>query len=222
MKITNRIISKSTAHILFILCVALIAGCGGGGSSSGGSSDSGIPGLTKILIIADSIGTGAGVVASSSAFPELIRNAVSVPVVNNSVNSRQVAAGVSAARSLISSESPSHIIVLLGINDANNGNPSSAISGLRAIADLAQNAGVIALIGTIPRIPRDSSQNARAGEISSGIRGIGNARIVEIRNALAPSDVASDGFHPNASGQQLIADSFIRALFGRPCCRLKL
>ncbi len=212
MKITNRIISKSTAHILFILCVALIAGCGGGGSSSGGSSDSGIPGLTKILIIADSIGTGAGVVASSSAFPELIRNAVSVPVVNNSVNSRQVAAGVSAARSLISSESPSHIIVLLGINDANNGNPSSAISGLRAIADLAQNAGVIALIGTIPRIPRDSSQNARAGEISSGIRGIGNARIVEIRNALAPSDVASDGFHPNASGQQLIADLFINAL----------
>lgn len=214
MKITNKTL-RLNIRLLLVVCTALLTSCGGGSSSGGGdtsaTANSGIPGLTGIVIVADSIGTGAGVVASSSAFPALIRSMVNVPVTDDSVPGRQVSSGVASARALIASQRPSHIIVLLGTNDANNGNPSSAISGLRTIADIANSAGVIPIIGTLPRFTRDSAANARAGQISGGIRGI-NARIVEIRGALAPSDISSDGFHPNANGQQIIASLFINAL----------
>lgn len=209
MKITKYAVGR----LFFIFCAALIAGCGGGGSSSGGGDTGGssIPGLTKIVILADSIGTGAGVVPRDSAFPSLLRAMTGVTVVDDSVGGRQAAAAIGSARTLVSSEQPSHLIVLLGTNDANNGNPSTAISSLRQIVDIGNSAGVTVIVGTLPRFTRDPAANARAGEISGGIRGL-NARIAEIRNSLGPDAIASDGFHPNAAGQQTIADLFFMAL----------
>lgn len=193
----------SIAPILFSL---IIVACGGGGSSSSVSSN-----VTSILAVGDSIGAGFG---GTTPWPSLVGSQSGVPVTNNSVNGREVAGSVGLVSSLVSSVNPSHLIIMLGTNDATSFNSGGAINAMSQIIQNAEAAGVVIIVGTIPPILSNSSFNAEAAQISAGYRTLG-APIAEVEGAFGggtPDLFISDLFHPNNTGQQLIADAFLSNL----------
>jgi len=192
---------------LFLTFIALSA-CGGGSSDSGGSeADTGSPTLerTKVVAIGDSIGTGFGI---ATPWPTRLANALGVEVVNNSQSGEQTAFGLGAISGLIESEEPSHVVIMLGTNDAIRGSVPGAINNLQQMVDIANNQNVIAIVATLPPITRSGTENARAAQISSGIRDLSGARIAGVRGALGNgAGLIADGVHPNDRGQQIITDT---------------
>ena len=169
-------------------------------NESGSNSDA----PTKIVVISDSIGTGFGV---ATGFPVFLESLSGAQVINNSSNGRMSAAGIGLASSLISQHNPTHLVVLLGTNDALRGSVSGAVANLQRIADIGNAAGVTVVIGTLPPITRNAGENSRAAQISSGIAGINGARIAGIRADMNSATIA-DGVHPNNDGQRIIAVNF--------------
>jgi hypothetical protein len=112
--------------------------------------------------------------------------------------------------SILDSEKPSHLLILLGTNDSRGGIVGGAVSNLQAKADMANARGVVVIIGTIPPNLQDASADARNAAISDGIRGIQGALIAEVRGALGDGrGLFPDGLHPNEMGSTIIADAFL-------------
>jgi lysophospholipase L1-like esterase len=202
----------SKLSLILVFTVAL-TGCGGGSDSSSGSG--GNQPATElerlIVVIGDSIGTGFG---ASFAFPDLLRSLTGIPVLNISQGGTSAEFGVSRAPGLIEEHRPMYLVVLLGTNNAGGagGGVPGAINSMQYVVDIANNAGVIPVIGTLPPIPRSSKENNNAAAISAGIRAIPDARIAPINRSLGGQNIGSDGKHPNDSGQQIIASLFAQLI----------
>ena len=193
---------KTKAIVLLIGLV--IAGCGGSDSSSGTGTT-----LVKILVIGDSIGNGAGI---ATPYPSRIKRATGVPIINDSVSGRLTAEGLAVAEGLLTEHQPSHLVVLLGTNDARR-EISSTLSNLQMIVNLGNAAGATVVIGTLPPLTNSSDDNARAAIVSDGIRGLGGASIAEVRDAMGDGNTTiADGIHPNDLGQEIIAREFLNHL----------
>ncbi len=108
-----------------------------------------------------------------------------------------------------------YIVMLLGSINASGGGGggvSTVIQSLQNAANIANSAGVIPIIGTLPPISRSANSNANASAISAGIRGISNARIALINRSISISDI-EDGLHPNDRGQEIMARLFAEQIF---------
>ena len=203
---------------VFTLIFFALVGCGGGGSSSGSGqattedASSTTPLERTIVVIGDSIGTGYG---ASTAFPDILRALTGIRVINISKGGSSAEFGASRAPALISQYRPMYLVMLLGTNNAGGaaGGVSGAVSSLEYAADVAKNAGVIPVIGTLPPITRSSKENSNVAAISSGIRGIRGARIAPIYSATNGSHIGGDGKHPNNSGQDVIARLFAQQIY---------
>ena len=192
------------ASLLFFLVAVMLTACGGGSSSSGGSDTN--PTVRSVVAISDSLGTGFGI---ATPWPNRLATGLGVNVNNNSVSGEQTSYGVGIIGNLIDQHQPTHVVILLGTNDAIRGSVSNAIANLQAMVDAARARNVIPIVGTLPPITRSSTENARAAEISTGIRGLSGAVVAEVRGALGNGSLyIVDGVHPNAAGQQVIADTF--------------
>lgn len=192
--------------VLIPLLALLLTACGGGSSSSGAASDAPAAGaITNVVAISDSFGTGFGL---ATPWPTLLADALGVPVFNDSVNGRETPVGVAIIQGLLDSQNPSHVVILLGTNDALSGVPSEAASNLQQMVDIANANDVIAIVGTLAPITQSAAQDANAASISSAILGISGAQIADIRAQLGP-ELIVDGIHPADEGQQLITDIFL-------------
>lgn len=201
--------SESLFVHLGLGCLLLLSpGCDSGSSDNGNSSGGSKKSLTKIAVISDSMGTGYGV---ATGYPVYLEQMAGVPVVNNSADGRMSSTGVGLVGSMISQHAPSHLVILLGTNDALYGDVGTAIANLQAMANIARDAGVPVVIGTLPIIPRDGRADAKAAEISRGIQGLSGARIANVR-AEVGSEPFADGLHPNDDGQRIIAMTFFERL----------
>jgi lysophospholipase L1-like esterase len=207
---------KFSVLTLFLLA---LAGCGGGSDSSSGGgqaptegSSSTLPLNRSIVVIGDSIGTGFG---ASKAFPDILQALTGIPVHNISKGGSSAEFGASRAPALISQYRPMYLVILLGTNNAGGdaGGVSGAVSSAQYAANVANDAGVIPVIGTIPPITRSSSENSNVDAINSGIRGISGARIALINRAMNGSHIGKDGKHPNNSGQEIIARLFADQIY---------
>jgi len=203
-------------HLAVLPIFISLLACGGGNSDSGSGSDTAsdnetpppIERATSVVAIGDSIGTGFGI---TTPWPTRLASILSAPVNNNSISGEQTNYGLDIIKSRIDAVNPTHVVILLGTNDAIRGSVSNAISNLQAMVNIAVNNNVTVIVGTLPPITRSSSENQRAAEISAGIRSLDGAIIADVRNALSSGAIA-DGVHPNGTGQQIIADTFA-ALF---------
>ena len=195
---------KISSFLLLLFSLAITA-CGGGGDSSsgGGSSDSGSSGVTKIVALGDSIG------ARGLNWPTVVGKMSGVSVSNYSQDSLKTSDFVGRVAGILSKEKPSHLMILLGTNDARSGSVSGAISNLQVMVNIANSAGVVAIVGTIPPNLRDAAEDARAAAISSGIRNLNSARIANVRENLAGgAGLFPDGLHPNSAGSRIIGSAF--------------
>ena len=190
---------------LFLIALGLLSfsACGGGSSNSGGEES--VTASSNVIAIGDSFGTGFGI---ATPWPPRLSDLIGRPVDNTSVSGEETSFGLANIQALIDQNNPSHVFILLGTNDAIRGSVPAAISNLQAMVDIAQQNGVIAVVGTLAPITRSSTENQRAAEISAGIRNLSGARIAPVRSALGDGDTIVDGVHPNNAGQQLIAEAF--------------
>lgn len=206
-------LKKVIPQFFVLMLLAASTACGGGSSDSGAAiipvdpGDPAGPILTSVVTIGDSIGTGFGV---ATPWPSILASTLGVPLVNNSVSGEQTGFGLRVIEDLLAEHQPSHVVILLGTNDAIRGSVGNAIANLQAMVDIAQRRNVIAIVGTLPPIIRSATENQRTAEISMGIRGISGASIAGVRGALGDGDglLVSDGIHPNDAGQQRIAQAF--------------
>lgn len=195
---------KHSLSIFTIISLVMIAACGGGSSDSGADSDpTPTPAaMRSVVAISDSLGTGFGI---ATPWPTRLANALGIPVDNNSVSGEQTPYGLEIIEGLLNDQQPSHVVIMLGTNDAIRGSVSNAIANLQQMVNIAQSRNVIAIVVTLPPITNSASQNSRAAQISDGIRGLANATTADVR-AVMTDDLIVDGVHPGAAGQQLIAD----------------
>lgn len=194
-----------------IILAALLAACGGGSSNGGGSDPQPTPvtAATSVVAIGDSIGTGFGL---ATPWPVLLGQNIGAPVNNNSVSGEQTAYGLRIIGARLDAVQPTHVVIMLGTNDAIRGSVDAAIGNLQSMVDAAQQRGVIAIVGTLPPITRSATEDARAQQINAGIRGLSGATIVGVRAAFGDGrGLIADGVHPNQMGQQLIADTYAGA-----------
>lgn len=169
---------------------------------------SGAAGALKIVALGDSIG------ARSPNWPNVVESKSGITVSNYSEDSLKTGDFVGRVASILDSENPSHLMILLGTNNARSGSVSGAISDLQTMARIGNEKGVVVIIGTIPPNLTSSSANANAEEISNGIYGISNIRVAEVRSAMGDGDgLFNDGIHPNSKGTDIIADAFVKQLY---------
>ena len=198
-------VTRLLSRLFLTLAVLSIFGCGGGSSSSGGGT---APPVAQVSVVAigDSIGNGFGI---ATGWPVFLADIIGAPVDNNSVTSEFTDFGVSIIEERLTTVQPTHVVILLGTNDAIRGSVPVAIANLQTMVDIARAQGVIPIVGTLPPITTSPSANARAAEISEGIRGLSGAVVAGVRAALGDgSGLIADGVHPNNAGQQRIADAF--------------
>lgn len=195
--------------ILSFALVFSLSACGGGSSDSGGEAPAPAPGgVTKVVAISDSLGTGFGI---ATPWPGRLATAINAEVINDSADGRQTGVGVGQITGLINRESPSHVVILLGTNDAIRGSVQGAINNLQQMVNIARDRDVIAIVATLPPITRSGTENSRADQISRGIRNLSGAEIADVRAAFGNDrSLIADGVHPNNTGQQLIADRIAR------------
>jgi lysophospholipase L1-like esterase len=122
---------------------------------------------SKIIVLSDSIGTGYG---EAIPFPERIRDILDVELISNSVNGRQTSGGLAILKMQLELHKPSHLLVLLGTNDAQFGSVEAALSNLQDIVNIANDSGVFTVVGTLPPYPLSEQGNDLVNCISIGIR----------------------------------------------------
>lgn len=205
----------------FIVCALLfLAACGGGSSNSGGGQEPAptppAPPPTQsrsVAVIGDSIGNGFGLVAAP--WPVLLADILGDPVNNTSVSDQQTSWGVGIIGERLDAVNPTHVVIMLGTNDALRASAPVAIANLQTMVDIARGRGVIPIVVTLPPVIGRSDfpgANQRSAQISSGIRGLSGARIADVRPSFGNSGaLLADGIHPNQTGQQVIADIVAQA-----------
>lgn len=194
-------------RLLIFFSVVMVVACGGGDSDSGGSEDTNPPATSnKVLAIGDSITTGYNI---ATPWPTRLQTILGKEVVNFSKSGEMTRYGLNNIERLLNEHQPSHVFILMGTNDAIRGSISEAQSNLQSMIDIAKSKNATVVVGTLPVITNNASQNSRTGELSRSIRGLSGARIAEVRAAIGDGNgTIADGIHPNNQGQQLIAEAF--------------
>lgn len=193
--------SISRSFLSLVLVCLFLTACGGGSSSSNSSNTR----VTSLVTLGDSIGAGA---CGTAPWGLQLAAALGVPVVNDSVFSRTTAIGLGRVDALLAAHKPSHLVVLLGTNDARQGR-GDAVSNMTAIVQKARAAGVVPIIGTVPGYLLSPGIDAAAANISAGYQAIPGAIVADVRSALGNNGALyCDGIHPNAAGQVAIVSAF--------------
>jgi lysophospholipase L1-like esterase len=165
-----------------------------------------------IVAIGDSITAGYG---CSSSWPGILSAIIGQGVSNQGVGGIATAQGVALTAQVVSGMRPSTVMILLGTNDVNGGgNTSAAANNIASMIYIARSAGARVIVGTIPPfVGPVAGKNASVVSLNSKIVGVAaasGAAVADVYGAFGnnPSLMQSDGFHPNDSGQQVIASVF--------------
>ena len=168
---------------------------------------------TMVLCMGDSITKGYGV---NIPYPTRLTSNTGYSTVNAGVGGMRCSYGLSVVDSLLAQYNPLNVLIMYGTNDANdpNANMSNAADVIIQIAQRVRAYGAYPVIGTIP-----PQIGPRAYNMSRVRQFNGYLRTRAAANGFALADIEaafgsgsglfnSDGFHPNDSGAELIAQTF--------------
>lgn len=172
------------------------------------------PGATKVLVLGDSLSAAYGLPPEQGWVAALQQRFTDARVefVNASVSGATTAAGLERLPGLLKQHQPSWMFLQLGANDGLQGKPITYIkNNLRALIVRAQDAGVEVILAGVHLPPNlgarytepffsmyaDLAQEYDLHYVPFVLQGVaGDARYMQ-----------SDGLHPNAAGQKIMADS---------------
>jgi len=203
---------RSIAVILSILCVQTVSGAERDASP-----------IKRILVLGDSLSEGFGL-KSSQAWPALMAEKLRAAGLNNFeiTNASQTGGTTTGGFQRL----PAHLkrkiyifILELGINDAFRGVPIAEIrNNLQAIIDLVKardpNVRVIIAGMQLPNYTEDDYVFAFA-QIYADLAAKNNAALIPyLLEGVGgdPSLNQPDGVHPNAAGQEILAENVWRVL----------
>ena len=168
---------------------------------------------TMVLCMGDSITKGYGV---NIPYPTRLTSNTGYSTVNAGVGGVRTGYGLSIVDSLLAQYNPLNVLIMYGTNDANDPNQSMSDSAdvVIQIAQRVRAYGAYPVIGTIP-----PQIGPRAYNMSRVRQFNGYLRTRAAANGFALADIEaafgsgsglfnSDGFHPNDSGAELIAQTF--------------
>ena len=173
-----------------------------------------------VVFLGDSLTAGFGL-AAEQAYPALVarrlaERGLAVRAINAGVSGDTTAGGLSRLDWLLS-QRPAILFVCLGANDGLRGLPLDATeSNLRAIVERSKSAGVRVVLAGMQIPPNYGPAYASAFRaIYTGLAEEYELDFVPFLLEGVAADPAlnlPDGIHPNARGQEIVAETVARAL----------
>jgi len=130
------------------------------------------------------------------------------------LSNRQTDWGLSEIDALLSKHEPSHVLILLGANDAVHADSlEQSAQNLQEMADKANQAGAHVFVSTLLPITYKDKYNQRSKTLSEKVQALKGVTVVDARASFnEPDNLLVDGLHPNQEGQNLIAHAFLLKL----------
>jgi lysophospholipase L1-like esterase len=218
-------IEKIKLFIVIYGCLVLF-GCGGSSSGDGPTPD---PDPEIVLDSGTYIALGCGITEGSAAgqteaWPEYLDAMTKGVTVVNLGNSRTYAVyGAYHIDEYMQEYTPQCVMVLYGVNDVSAGvSIDEILEDLESIVQVVQYYGGDVVLGTIPRVPVYTSEEASVlPELNIGIKALCSTYGIWCADVAGPlgdsSLYRSDGFHPTDEGEQDIAIIYrriVRDLYG--------
>lgn len=142
-------------------------------------------------------------------------------VANVSANGRTAAQGEDLLPGVLSSTAPEVLLLMMGTNDINGGEPDEGLESLEDMVLLAKGQGRIVMLATISPARAGGPWDATARAIpafNDQVRAIAarhNVTLVDVFAALnvdIARYIGSDDLHPSEAGHQLIAETFYASI----------
>lgn len=166
--------------------------------------------INTILVVGDSLTTGFSI---ATPWPSLLEVDDSVNVINFSKNGEMTNWGLFHLPALLIEHKPDVVLIMLGTNDSSRGSLTKAIENLKSMIRLSKVAGASVYVATLPPILRPGPANQRSEQLSSQIKKLSAAEIVDIRSAFnEPKGLLADGVHPSEEGSRVMAQQFSKHL----------
>jgi acyl-CoA thioesterase-1 len=191
---------KSKFYILFVLWLAVLAGCGGN-----------VPKLSKlapadvIVAFGDSLTFGTGA-AEHESYPVVLGQLISRTVVRAGVPGEVTEGGLARLQAVIDEHKPKLMIVCLGGNDMlRKVDEAQTKTHLRTIIKTIQAQGIAVVLIGVPRPALLTSAAPFYEEMAKEFGIPYEGKIVT--DVLYQRDQKSDAIHPNAKGYRRMAEA---------------
>jgi len=208
-----------------IVCCSLFFGCGGSSGDNPDPPEPPVPPEPEIVLDPGTyIAMGCGVTEGSAhgqyeAWPEFLEAMLTGVQVVNLGNSRTYAVyGAYHIDEYMLEYKPQCVMVLYGVNDVAAGVPvDETITDLENIVQVVQYYGGDIILGTIPRVPVYTSEEAGVlPELNMEIMALCTRygiRCADVAKSLNDSSLyREDGLHPTDEGEQKIANVYRRII----------
>jgi acyl-CoA thioesterase-1 len=169
---------------------------------------------TNLLIYGDSISAGYGMDADKQWSEELqkilIKEKISLTIINKSLSGETTGGGLSRLENIIANSKPSYILIELGGNDALRGYPPAKIkNNIQEMINLSIKRGVKVLLMQIRILPNYGKRYQTSFEsLYVEVSEENNIPLIPFMLndiALSKELMLDDGIHPNETAQPLIA-----------------
>ncbi len=198
-------IIKTNTYVLFLLCAALLAGCGPSVPKLGKLAPTDV-----IVAFGDSLTFGTGATEAES-YPLVLGQLLARKVVRAGVPGEVTEGGLARVQEVIDEHKPKLMIVCLGGNDMlRKVDEAQTKANLRAIIKAIQSQGIAVVLVGVPKPGLVTSAPPFYDEIAKEFKIPYEGKIVT--DVLYQRDQKSDAIHPNAKGYRRMAEAIAALL----------
>lgn len=191
--------------LMFVLCAALLAGCGGGKAKV-----SRLAAGDVVLAFGDSLTFGTGAKPEES-YPAVLAQLIGRDVVRAGIPGEQTAGGLARLPGTLDEHRPKLVIVCLGGNDMLRKQPHGSIeSNLREILKTIRARGIDMVLVGVPAPGLITSAPEFYKKLAQEFSIPYEGKIVT--SVLYSPELKSDPIHPNADGYRKMAEAIARLL----------
>ncbi len=199
-----------------VVTALALAGCeGGGGGGKWDDFDFGANNKAVCVALGDSITAGSVLDSYAQCYVPKLAGMLQKTIINLAYPGSETSYGVDIVHSALDANRPGFLIILYGVNDLIMGySETEAIQNLRTMVRAAKENKTVPIIATLTPV-----KGSYIG-LASGIRRMNAAirqmaaeegvTVADLDEALNwdPAYILSDGLHPNAVGNDVMAATF--------------